>query len=114
MITKTISERLIELCKEGKFLEAQYELYDENIVSIETDGTKTTTAAKMHEKEKKFLEKVEKFRSIEFSQPLIAGNYFTLILKMEVDLKNVGYKMMEEICVYKVKGDKIIFEQFFS
>ena len=67
----------------------------------------------MHEKEQRFLDNVEKFHSIEFSQPLIAGNYFSVVLKMEVELKNIGLKKMEEICVYLVKDDKIIFEQFF-
>ena len=37
MKTRSIANRLIELCSEGKFIEAQKELYDENIISIETD-----------------------------------------------------------------------------
>ena len=113
MKTESIANRLIELCKKGKFLEAQRELYDENIISVETDGTKTISAAKMHEKEEKFLSNVVKFHNIEFSKPLIAGNYFSVVLKMEVELKNIGLRNMEEICVYRVKDDKIIFEQFF-
>ena len=113
MKTELIANRLIKLCTEGKFLDAQKELYDENIVSIEVDGTKTISAAKMHEKEQNFLNKVEKFHNIEFSKPLIAGNYFSVVLKMEVELKNVGLRIMEEICVYQVKVDKIIYEQFY-
>jgi hypothetical protein len=113
MTTEEIAQRLIGLCEKGKFLEAQKELYDENIESIETDGTKTISAIKMHEKEQKFLSNVIKFHNIEFSEPLIAGNYFSVVLKMKVELKNVGLRKMEEICVYKVKNDKIVFEQFF-
>ncbi len=113
MKTESISNRLIELCTEGKFLEAQIELYDKNILSIEVDGTKTISAAKMHEKERRFLNSVVKFHNIEFSEPLIAGNYFSVVLKMEVELKNIGLKNIQEICVYKVKDNKIVFEQFF-
>jgi len=113
MKTESIAKRLIELCTEGKFIEAQKKLYDKNIVSIEVDGNKTFSAAKMHEKEQNFLNNVVKFHNIEFSNPLIAGNYFTVVLKMEVELKNIGLKKMEEICAYQVKNDKIVFEQFF-
>ena len=113
MSTLTVAKRLIELCKDGKFLQAQHELYDDKIISIETDGSRTAGAAYMNLKEKRFLSSVERFQNIEFSEPLIAGNYFTVVLKMELETKNSGYVFMEEICVYKVEGEKIIFEQFF-
>lgn len=113
MATLTTAKRLIELCRDGKFLQAQQELYDDNIISIESDGSRTEGAAYMNLKEKRFLSGVERFINIELSEPLIAGNYFTVVLKMELETKNSGYMFLEEICVYKVEGEKIIFEQFF-
>ncbi len=114
MTIQEVSQRLIRLCSEGKFLDAQHELYDKNILSIETDGSKTTGSSNMHAKEQRFLDGVAKIRMITFSEPLITGNFFSVILKMEVDLKNGGSRSLEEICVYRVREGKIVFEQFFS
>jgi hypothetical protein len=113
MSTATVAARLIGLCKEGKFLEAQQELYDTDIISIDPDGSKTVGASNMNEKERQFLAKVEKFHSIDWSEPLIAGSYFTVTLKMEIEFRKIGNKSLEEVCVYQVRNDKIVFEQFF-
>jgi hypothetical protein len=113
MSTAIVAGRLIELCKEGKFLEAQHELYDTAIISIDPDGSKTVGALNMHAKEEQFLARLEKLHSINWSEPLIAGSYFTVILKMEIEFKKFGNKSLEEVCVYQVRNDKIVFEQFF-
>lgn len=113
MSTATVAGRLIELCKEGKFLEAQHELYDTDIISIDPDGSKTVGASNMHAKEQEFLAKIEKFHSIGWSDPLIAGSYFSVTLRMEIEFRKVGRKNLEEVCVYQVRNGKIVFEQFF-
>jgi len=112
-MTKAIANTLIRLCREGKFIEAQRECYHDQIISIEPDGSKTTGLANMNAKEQKFLDSIEKINSIDFSDPLIAGNYFSAKLAMEIDFKNGIHRHIEEICIYKVAGDKIVFEQFF-
>ena len=38
MNTRQISERLVELCRQGQFEAAQTELYADDAVSIEPDG----------------------------------------------------------------------------
>lgn len=113
MSTATVAGRLIELCKEGKFLEAQHELYDTDIISIDPDGSKTVGASNMHVKEEAFLARIEKFHSIAWSDPLIAGSYFSVTLKLEIEFKKVGHISFEEVCVYQVRKGKIVFEQFF-
>ena len=113
MTTVAIAERLVFLCKEGKFIQAQQELYDAAIISIDPDGSRTIGATNMHLKEQRFLDSLEKIHSISFSNPLIAGWYFTVKLRMEIEIKNIGYKEFEEICVYEARDGKIIFEQFF-
>jgi hypothetical protein len=47
------------------------------------------------------------------SEILVAGNYLTCAMGMEVTMKGVGRINMDEVCVYKVKDGKIISEQFF-
>jgi hypothetical protein len=113
MSTATVAARLIELCKEGKFIEAQHELYDTDIIRIEADGNKSVGASNMQAREEKFLASLEKIHIIDWSEPLIAGSYFTVILKMGIDIKKVGHRNVEEVCVYQVRNGKIVFEQFF-
>jgi hypothetical protein len=88
-------------------------LYDTDIKSIDPDGSLTVGASNMNAKEQRFLNNLEKINSISFSDPMFAGNYFTVILRMEIEIKNIGYKDFEEVCVYQVINGKIIFEQFF-
>jgi len=113
MSTERVAGRLIELCKDGKFLQAQHELYAPDIISIDPDGSRTEGADKMNLKEEQFLAKLEKFHTINWSDPLVAGSYFTVKLKMEIELKKGGKRTLEEVCVYKVHDGKIVFEQFF-
>ena len=113
MSTASVAGRLIELCKEGKFLEAQYELYDADIVSIDPDGSRTVGSLNMNAKEKEFLAKIEKFHNISWSEPVFAGSYFTVILKLDIEFKKIGRKYFEEVCVYQVRNGKVVFEQFF-
>jgi hypothetical protein len=113
MTTRMVADRLVELCKSGSFVQAQQELYDTDIVRIEPDGTKTTGAAKMLEQEQRFLASLEKIHNISYSEPLIAGKYFTVVLKMEIDMKQRGHITLEEVCVYEVVNGKVVFEQFF-
>jgi hypothetical protein len=113
MTTLEVANRLIELCKEGNFIQAQQELYHADIVSIDPDGSKTVSAENMLAKEQRFLANLEKMGAISYSQPLVAGGFFTVVLKMELDIKNGGHRVLEEVCVYQVEKGKIVFEQFF-
>jgi hypothetical protein len=113
MTTAIVASRLIELCEEGNFIQAQHEFYDTDIKSIDPDGSVTIGASNMNAKEQRFLDNLEKIYSISYSDPLIAGSYFTVKLKMEIEIKNIGHKSLEEVCVYRVADGKIIFEQFF-
>jgi SnoaL-like protein len=111
--TEEVATRLIELCGKGQFLQAQEELYDADIVSIDPDGSRTIDAENMYAKEQSFLNGLKKTISISYSAPLFAGNFFTTILSMAVETSKAGYLGFSEICVYQVAEGKIIFEQFF-
>ena len=113
MTTAQVADRLIDLCLKGQFIQAQEELYHPNIISIDPDGSQTTGAQSMQAKERRFLSNLDTIHHIGYSEPLIAGSFFTVILRMELEIKNIGYKEFEEICVYQVQDGKIVFEQFF-
>ena len=117
MNTNKIAQRLVALCREGKWEAAQKELFADNAVSIEQEPTpafeKETKGLKaIVEKGKKFDAMIEKMHSIKVSEPLVAGDAFACSMSMDVTMKGQPRMDMSEICVYEVKDGKIVSEQF--
>jgi hypothetical protein len=118
MSTQQIATRLAELCSQGKFEAAQKELFADDAVSIEQEGSaempkETKGLPNIIEKGHKWGANVEEVHSCAASKPLIAGNAFAMTLSMDVTMKGRGRMKLEEVCVYEVKNDKIASEQFF-
>src|SRR5690242_13244903 len=118
MSTKEIAARLVELCRQGKWEEAQRELFAVDAVSIEPHSSpsfekETKGLNAILEKGKKFESMAEKLHRIETSEPLIAMNAIAFKLIMDVTMKGQPRSTWEELCVYQVKDGKIISEQFF-
>ncbi len=117
MSTKEIADRLVNLCREGKYDTAQKELYSKDAVSIEPEhspGLKTVTGLDaIIEKGHQFQAMVEAVHSSTVSDAVIAGNTFAVAAILDVTLKGMGRVPMEEVAVYEVKDGKIVKEQFF-
>ena len=118
MTTKEIAKKLKKYCEEGKFEEAQKELFAKDAVSIEPMAgggfdKETRGLDAILKKGDKWKEMVSATHSIEISEPTIAGNTFSLSMRMDVTTKERGRTDMTELCVYQVKDGKIISEQFF-
>ncbi|TPG11403.1 nuclear transport factor 2 family protein [Rhodanobacter glycinis] len=119
MNTETIAKRLVELCREGKYEDAQRELYADDAVSIEPDGLppgalgNAQGLAAIYEKGRQFSAMVEAVHGGSVSEPVIADNWFSIALAMDVTMKGRGRMNMSEICVYRVRDGKIVHEQFF-
>ena len=117
MTVQEIANQLVTLCNQGKFDEAVQELYSPDIVSIEPPGGGFTERIEgleaYHEKGKQWQGMLEAFHSSEMSEPVVAGQYFTLKMKMDVTMKGGVREESEEICLYQVKNGKIVLEQFF-
>ncbi len=116
MTTKEVADKLVGYCRQGQFENAMKELYSPEIVSIEPDGAPMKEARGMEEviaKSQHFMESVEEFHSNEVSDPVVADNFFSCSMKMDVTFKGMGRMTMEEVCLYKVKDGKISEEQFF-
>lgn len=110
--TETIAARLVALLQEQQFVEAYEELFDANAISIDPmyqpdlkglDG--------LIEREKLFLSRVD-IKKISLSEPIIAGNYFSISLSMDFSIAGQD-KSISELCIYKVENEKIISQQFF-
>lgn len=119
MNTQAIAQRLVELCRAGKGDQAQQELYAGDTVSVEMDGLPEgmPVVAKgmeaIREKSRRFNADIEERHGGSVSDPLVAGNWFSVVMTMDATFKHRGRVKMEEVCVYQVKDGKIVHEQFF-
>ena len=119
MNTESVAKRLVELCREGKYEEAQRELYAEDAVSIEPDGLPPGALGNAKglpailEKGRQFGAMIEAVHGGSVGEPVIAGNWFSVAMAMDVTMKGRGRMNMSEICVYGVCDGKIVHEQFF-
>lgn len=114
--TEKVAKRLVELCREGKNVQAIEELYDENIISIEPKGSRaerTEGKTNVLAKTTQFTDMIEEMHGANISDPIVSGNHFSCIMEMDVTLKDMGRIPMNELCVYEVKDGKIVAEQFF-
>ena len=119
MKTEQVAARLVELCRAGKFDQAQRELYADDAVSIEPDGLPPGSLgnvkglAAIQEKSAKFHDSVETFHGVSCSDAVVAADWFSVALAVDATFKGMGRIDMREICVYRVRGGKIVHEQFF-
>ncbi len=117
MTTKEVADRLVALCRQGKTEETQNELFADDAISIEANDmmgpreTKGKDAIK--KKGETFNSMLENFYGATISDPVVAGNCFSIAWDMDAQMKGQERMMMSEICVYKVKDGKVILEQFF-
>jgi len=119
MNTQAIAKRLVELCRQGKYEQAQDELYADDAVSIEMEGLPPGSLGNVkgleaiREKGRQFNAGIEAMHGGSVGDPVVAGNWFSLVMTMDATFKERGRMKMEEICVYQVRSDKIVREQFF-
>lgn len=119
MSIEAIAARLVKLCREGQFEQAQRELYADDAVSIEPAGGplgalgNVTGMQAIFQKKREFNAGLEQVHSISMSEPLIAGNWFTAVLTLNATAKDGRPANLNEICVYRIRDGKITHEQFF-
>ena len=119
MPIESIAQRLVELCREGKFEQAQEELYARDAVSIEPEGLPPGALGNAKglpaiiEKGRQFQAAIEAVHGGSVSEPVVAGNWFSVALMFDATFKGRGRAKLEEICVYRVRDGKIVQEQFF-
>ena len=115
MTVQEVANRLVELCRQGKYSEAQSELYADNAVSIESSGPvpKVEGIAAIQQKGKQYEEMIEEFYGGEVSDAVVADDFFSVMMSQDVKFKGQERSNTSEICVYEVKDGKIISEHFF-
>ena len=117
MTTAEVAAKFNLLSKEGKWDKIQDELFAENAVSIEPPNSPGMQSVEglpaIKQKGKMFNEMVEEMHGGYSTDPVVAGNHFSVAMGMDVTMKGMGRSKMDEIVLYEVKDGKIMKEQFF-
>lgn len=117
--TKDVALRFNELAQTGQWEQVHKDLFADNVKSIEPDHAlqKGMLNAEGKDELKKKGEvwnsMVEEMHGGYSTEPVIAGNHFSVAMGMDVTLKGGARMKMDEIAVYEVKDGKIVKEQFF-
>ena len=117
MTTTEIAQTLVDMCRNGKVEEAKTQLFTEDITSTEPrEGLLPKECKGMDAIRKKadlFISMVENFYGDTISDPVVAGDYFSVAWDTDLQMKGEARKTNSELCVYQTSNGKIISEQFF-
>jgi hypothetical protein len=120
MTTQEVATRYHELMSERKFIEVQDTLYHEDVVCQEPEkaasmGMPVFTNGREAVKAKGVARRamIETTHIYTCSEPIVAGEFFSIVLIQEVTFKGKPRMTLEEIGVFHVKDGKIAKEQFF-
>ena len=115
MSVRTVAERFVELCNQGKNFDVMLTLYAPDIVSVEGDGAETTGQQAVIAKSANWVaDKTFDFQAIK--GPYFNGpDQFAVHFTHKVTPKATGRQVtLEEVGVYTVGADDLITrEQFF-
>lgn len=118
MSTADVAKGLVDLCRQGKHLEAIEKYYSDGVVSVESaEGPGMPAEMKGIEaikgKNKWFFDHNE-INGEEINGPFVGENQFAVEYKMDVTQKGSGKKVrMEEMALYTVENGKIVREHFY-
>ncbi len=118
MSTAEIAKGLVDMCRQGKNLEAVEKYYSDGVVSVESSAPKgmpaeTRGIQAIKEKNQWFFDHNE-LHSEEVNGPFLGEKQFAVEFKMDVTQKASGKRMhMEEMGLYTVEDGKIVREHFF-
>ena len=117
MTTQELANKMVELWRQGKGAEVQETMYAEDVKSIEPNANMFPVLMEgldaIKSKMTFFQGSIEEFHGMTISDPMVAGNFFSLTWTVDATFIGRGRSTFEEVCVYQVKDDKIVLEHFF-
>lgn len=117
MSVQEIAARFDDLAQKEMWFEIQEELFADDAKSIEpkdspyfknAEGKKT-----IRQKGDDWVSKVEKVNALSTTHPVIGGNHFAVGRTVDIEVRDHGRVVIDEIMLYKVQNGKIVVEQFF-
>jgi len=115
MSINEIAKGLVELCRQGKNMEAVDKYYSDNIVSVESGGSPAETKGiqAVRGKNQSWLDN-HQVHSQEANGPFLGEKQFAVEFKFDVTQKASGKRFqLREMALYTVEGGKIVHEHFF-
>lgn len=115
MTTQQVAERIVELFNQGKAVEAEQELYADNVVSHEQDER-----GKVKGKESIIAKTKEAFAQAttvhKASAKLVGVNHNTFIIHYDMDMELAnGFRFTgSEFGFYELEDGKVVNEYFFA
>ncbi len=120
MTTHEIAHQYYVLASQEKWSDIQEKFHDEQVVCQEPEhaalrGVPVLTKGKeeVKAKSRKSRDMIETVHFQSCSEPIVGGDFFSVVLKRDVTMKNKQRMEMEEIGIFHVKEGKIVSEQFF-
>ena len=118
MSAKEIGKKLVELCNQGKFVEAMESLYSKDIVSVEPmamhDMPAETRGIEGVRAKGKWWTDNHEIHSMKAVGPFVARDQFIVEFDMDVTNKPSGKHIKgREAGIYTVKDGKVVREEFF-
>jgi SnoaL-like protein len=117
MTTQEVADKFYELGEANQWDKILDELYSDEAESVEPPNAGFLQYAKgkeaLKEKSAKFNSMIEEMHGGYSGKPIVAGNYFSVAMGMDVTMKGMDRMTIHEIAVYEVKDGKIVKEQFF-
>ena len=120
MTTQELATRYRELMMERKFLEIQDNYYSEDVISQEMEKATAMGLAVISQGRETIKAKgvarratIETMHSYYCSEPIVAGEFFSVVLRQDLTFKGRPRTTVEEIGIFQVKDGKVIKEQFF-
>ena len=115
--TTEVANRLVEHCRVGQFVDAINELYADDVKSHEMPGAQAPELTEGKEgvlaKNHQWAQGVQEVHRSEVSDPLVAGDHFTVRFDMDITFKDGNRIPMVETGVYQVNNGHVVREQFF-
>ncbi len=120
--TKYVGNRLVELCRQGKNLDAINEFYAEDVVSVEAqvppEMPATMKGIDAIRGKNDWWMKNHELHGSDAKGPFVNGERFAVVFHHDVTPKigaSKGKRMsMDEVAVYTVRDGKIVHEMFLS
>ncbi|WP_298923362.1 nuclear transport factor 2 family protein [uncultured Allomuricauda sp.] len=115
MTTQEVADKLVSLCREGKYDQA-YGLYAQDAVSVEMAGVPNEVTEGLDNILKGFEQwanNIQEAHGGTVGDPIVMGNHFVVPMTSDVTFKQGGRVNMEELSMYQVENGKIKKAQFF-
>jgi hypothetical protein len=113
MTTEEIVKRLVALVAEGKNLQAEEELYAQDVISVEQNGYTVQGLEAVMAKTKSAHEGMEEFYGGGITKSYVGSDSFLLYFELDLKPKGGERTTMTEYGFYKVKDGKVSEEYFF-